>query len=584
MTGQPDLVIRFAGTAGEGVLTVGDLLGAILARGGRHVLCSVRYDAEVRGDKLSMSQVRVGSAPVRSAGDLPHILVCFGKEAVAAHVPELAPGGLLVYDDKAIDEFGDITPYRAAPPPGAGALPLSFLEIAWKKVGKTETKNMVILGTVLHLLGLPAEAAEPVIRARFGRKEALLAANLAAVALGHGAAPAAASPRPLPPGDGRRRVFLAGNQAVALGALAAGCSFFAGYPITPASEIMEALARHLPRCGGTCLQLEDEMAALGAVLGASFGGAKAMTATSGPGLSLMSELVGFAAMAELPAVIVDVQRGGPSTGLPTRPEQADLHQAVFGAHGESPRIVLAAHSVAGCFHRTVEAFNLAERCQTPVILLSDQLLGQSRATVDLDEVAEIAVENRLRPDAEALRAYRRYPVTAAGVSPAALPGDERGHHLVTGLEHTEAGLPDYTPAVHRRMSEKRLRKLALVTEPGFRLAGGDGAPRLLIGWGSTCGVLEEAAERLDAEGIATGVVALERLHPWPAGLAAALAGRALVCVEMNFTGQLHVLLGAYGLAARRVPWEGGAISAAAVCDWVRSAVHEEQGGRDAGTL
>jgi 2-oxoglutarate ferredoxin oxidoreductase subunit alpha len=583
MTGQRDLLVRFAGTAGEGVLTVGELLGGILARGGHHVLCSVRYDAEVRGEKLSMSQVRVGPVPVPSAGDQPDILVCFGKEAVAAHVRELAPGGLLVYDDKAIDEFGDITPFRTTPPPGAAALPLSFLEMAWKKVGRTETKNMVILGTVLGLLGLPAGAAEPLIRERLGRKEGLVAANLAAVALGHAAAPAAAS-RPLPPGDGRRRAFLTGNQAVALGALAAGCRFFAGYPITPASEIMEEMARHLPRCGGTCLQLEDEMAALGAVLGASFGGAKALTATSGPGLSLMSELLGFGAMAELPAVVVDVQRGGPSTGLPTRPEQSDLHLAVFGAHGDTPRIVLAAHSVAGCFHRTVEAFNLAERCQTPVILLTDQLLGQSRATVELDDTAEIAVESRQRPDAESFSAYRRYRLTASGLSPAALPGDEQGHHLVTGLEHTEAGLPDYTPEVHRTMSGKRLRKIGLITEPGFRLTGADGARRLLVGWGSTCGVLEEAARRLAAEGIEAGVVALERLHPWPPALAAAVAGRSLLCVEMNFAGQLHTLLGASGIAANRLPWEGGPISVASVCAWVRGAVGGAGEGRDVGAV
>jgi 2-oxoglutarate ferredoxin oxidoreductase subunit alpha len=375
-------------------------------------------------------------------------------------------------------------------------------------------------------------------------------------------------------GDGQARPFLSGNQAIALGALAAGCRFFAGYPITPASEIMDELARHLPRFGGTMVQLEDEMAALGAVLGASFGGVKAMTSTSGPGLSLMSELINLGAMTEIPAVIVDVQRGGPSTGLPTRPEQSDLQQAVFGVHGESPRVVVAAASVTDCFMRTVEAFNLAERCQTPVILLSDQLLGQSRATVEEGELVAVELEGRLAADADALRAYRRYRDTASGVSPAAVPGTEGGYHFATGLEHGEDGLPDYTARGHRLMSRKRWRKLDLIREAGFRILGGDGAPRLLIGWGSVCGVLEEAARLLAAEGIATGVVAVERLHPWPKALGAVTEGRAVFCVEMNFTGQLWALLRAQSVEAALLPWTGGGIAAEEVCDWVRALVSE----------
>jgi 2-oxoglutarate ferredoxin oxidoreductase subunit alpha len=566
-----DLVIRFAGTAGEGVLTVGELLGTILARSGYHVRCTVRYDAEMRGEKLSMSQVRVSTAPLLSPGDFPQLLVGFGREAVEAHVRELAPGGLLVYDDKAIDEFGDVTSYRAAPPPGAQVLPIPFLEIAWKRAGKTEAKNMVILGAVLEILGLPATQAEPLVRERFGRKGALLTANLLAVELGRAAAAAAGAPRlALAAGDGRSRTFLTGNQAVALGALAAGCRFFAGYPITPASEIMDELARHLPPAGGCVLQLEDEMAAIGAVVGASFGGVKAMTATSGPGLSLMSELVNFAAMAELPAVVVDVQRGGPSTGLPTRPEQSDLQQALFGVHGESPRIVIAASSVADCFSRTVEAFSLAERCQTPVLLLSDQLLGQSRATVELEEPGAAAIEERLQPNEAALHPYQRYRGTASGVSPMALPGTAGGHYLATGLEHTAGGLPDYTPQMHRLQSEKRFAKLALLDDPGFRVLAAGDAPRLLLGWGSVCGILQEAALRLCSEGLPTGALAVERMHPWPQGLAAAIGGRGATCVEMNFTGQLHALLRAHDIPAAPLPWTGGPIAVADVCAWVRA--------------
>ena len=577
MPGDADLIIRFAGTAGEGVLTVGDLLGRILARTGRHVLGTVRYDAEVRGEKLSMSQVRVATALVLSAGDRPAILVGFGREAVEAHLTDLAPGGLLIYDDKAIDEFGDVTAYRATAPAGCETLPLSFLEMAWKRAGRAEAANMVVLGAVTKVLGLPRETAEAVVQERFGSRGAAAEADLKALALGWEAATAAGTFRPLAEGDGKARPFLSGNQAVVLGALAAGCRFFAGYPITPASEIMDELARHLPRFGGTVLQLEDEMAALGAVLGASFGGMKAMTSTSGPGLSLMSELINLGAMAEIPAVIVDVQRGGPSTGLPTRPEQSDLQQAVFGVHGESPRVVVAAASVADCFMRTIEAFNLAERCQTPVILLSDQLLGQSRATVEEGELLVGELEGRLAADADALRVYQRYRDTASGASPAAVPGTEGGHHFATGLEHGEDGLPDYTAHGHRLMSQKRWRKLGLIREAGFRILGGDGAPRLLIGWGSVGGVLEEAARLLAAEGVATGVIRVERLHPWPKALSAAIGGRPVFCVEMNFTGQLRALLRAQGVDAALLPWTGGRIAAGEVCDWVRARMREQGG-------
>jgi 2-oxoglutarate ferredoxin oxidoreductase subunit alpha len=322
------------------------------------------------------------------------------------------------------------------------------------------------------------------------------------------------------------------------------------------------------------LQMEDELAALGAVVGASFGGVKAMTSTSGPGLSLMSELINLCAMAEIPAVIVDVQRGGPSTGLPTRQEQSDLQQAVFGVHGESPRLVIAAASVADCFTRTVAAFNLAERCQTPVILLSDQFLGQSRATVEEGELVVGEIEGRLKTDADALRAYLRYCNTVSGVSPTAVPGTEGGDHFATGLEHGEDGLPDYTARGHHLMSQKRWRKLGLVREEGFRILGGDGAPRLLIGWGSVGGVLEEAARLLSAEGIATGVIVVERLHPWPESLGAAVGGRAVFCVEMNFTGQFRALLGGHGVEAALLPWSGGGIAAREVCYWVRARVRE----------
>jgi 2-oxoglutarate ferredoxin oxidoreductase subunit alpha len=322
------------------------------------------------------------------------------------------------------------------------------------------------------------------------------------------------------------------------------------------------------------MQMEDEMAALGAVIGDSFGGARAMTATSGPGLSLMSELLGLAAVGELPAVIVDVQRGGPGTGLPTKPEQSDLLHALHGGHGESPRIVLAPASIAGCHAAILEAFALAERCQTPVLLLADQLLGQGKQTVEAFAPAGPPAE-RLQPTAEELRGYRRYRLTPTGVSPMALPGTPGGEHFVTGLEHGDRGLPDYTARTHRAMTEKRFLKLGLVTGAGFSTDLPPGAGPVLVGWGSVADVLREAAGLLRADGVAAGVLVVERVAPFPDGIAAALAGRRVCCSEMNFSGQLASVLRAQGIAAALQPWDGAVPTARGVAAWAAALVAEE---------
>jgi 2-oxoglutarate ferredoxin oxidoreductase subunit alpha len=574
-----DIVVRFSGTAGEGVLTAGDLLGALCAQRGYHVRVSLSYDAEMRGDKLSSSQVRIATAPIAGRGDRPRLLAAFNREAVAAHRGDLEPGGLLLYDDKTIDDFGETAQWRAGAPPGGETLAIPFLELALRRAGRPESKNIAVLGAVCALLGLPADAALAAVEARFGAAGRVADGNRAALALGFEAAAASGMALRLAPGDGRERLLLSGNQAVARGAVAAGCTFFAGYPITPASEIMEELARRLPAAGGIVMQMEDEMAAVGAVVGASFGGARAMTATSGPGLSLMCELIDLAAVAEVPVVVVDVQRGGPSTGLPTKPEQSDLLHALHGGHGESPRIVLAPSSVAECYARTIEAFALAEACQTPVLLLSDQLLGQGKETVDALDAPAAPVAGRLQPTADELREYRRYRLTASGVSPVALPGTPGGEHFATGLEHNEHGLPDYTPGTHRAMAGKRARKLALVTGAGYRADLPAGGGPVLVGWGSVAGALHEAAALLREQGIPAGVAVVERPAPFPAGLAGALAGRTVLCVEMNFTGQLASLLRLAGIAAASLPWDGAPPAARGIAAWAASIAAGEGGSR-----
>lgn len=575
MAGRKELTIRFSGTAGEGVLTAGDILARALARAGYHLFYTVEYDAEVRGDKLSMSQLRISSNPLLSQGDRPDLLVAFSVEAAEAHLDSLSPDGVLIYDHKVIDAFGETTVREVEAGEGRQSIPIPFLELAWKRAGRAESKNMVALGAVAAMLGVSGAAITGAVLDRLGSEGHAAAANRKALALGIESAEHIDTGGRMAPGDGLRRLYLSGNQAVVLGALAAGCRFFAGYPITPASEIMEGLARVLPEVGGAVMQMEDEMAALGAVLGASFGGAKAMTATSGPGLSLMSELINLGAMAEVPAVIVNVQRGGPSTGLPTRPEQSDLNLAVYGVHGESPRIVFAPTSVEDCFYRTIEAFNLAERCQTPVILLPDQFLGQSKGTVRNLDPSRVPVEERKMPAPEDMEEYRRYRRTESGVSPMAVPGMGGGHYLATGLEHTDRGLPGYKPETHRKMHEKRFRKLELIRDNGFICDGDGGETCFIVGWGSTAGVLREAASGLKADGVPLGVLVVNRLNPWPTGLADILRGKTVYSVEMNFTGQFNSLLRQHGIVAVTMPWEGRIFSAAGIAEWVKMCIKGE---------
>src|SRR3954453_13669677 len=319
--------------------------------------------------------------------------------------------------------------------------------------------------------------------------------------------------RPAREGDARR--LLSGNQAICIGALPAGLTYYAGYPITPASDILEWLAGRLPRFGGAAIQTEDEIAALASVLGASFAGRKAMTATSGPGLSLMAELVGLAGMAEIPAVIIDAQRSGPSTGMPTKTEQSDLNHALFGGHGEAPRVVMAPTSVEDCFHVIVEAFNAAERFQVPVIVLSDQSLSHRLETVRRPDFSAIEVISRERPDAGQNGSYRRYELRPDGVSPMSVPG-AHGAYVSTGIEHDEAGNPHYEPELHEAMMSKRFRKLQPLARDGrITFTGPERGDVGLLGWGSTEGAALEAAQICLDRGVAVSTCYPRTLAPLP---------------------------------------------------------------------
>src|SRR6202162_1290411 len=367
---ENEVTIRIGGESGEGTISGGDIIALGAARWGYHVYTFRTFPAEILGGPC-MFQVRIGDQPIKSMGDYPDILVCLNKEAYDRNISDLRHGGVLVYDPSDFTpDAGDFIAYG-----------VPFNELARKEVQLFQTKNMVMLSAISALFGLPLEAIVQVVESKLSKSRKsnpiLMEKNMLALDIAQKYVAEQLTKRDayqLGPVEKADRVVLNGNQAVIAGALMAHCDFFAGYPITPASDIVEGLAKELPQIGGTFMQAEDEIAAMTAVLGASFGGARSMTATSGPGFALMSEAIGYASMAELPAVIVDAQRAGPSTGMPTKMEQSDLSFALYTGHGDTPRIVVAPADVADCYTLIVDAFNMAERYQVPVIFLTDQSL------------------------------------------------------------------------------------------------------------------------------------------------------------------------------------------------------------------
>lgn len=518
-----ELTIRLAGTAGEGLLTAGDILSKSFFRLGNYVFNYSTYEAEIRGERPSSTQIRVSDEPILSQGDRPDILIAFGGRDVDLNIDELMEGGSLIYDPRPVDPFGDVSTYLPETKRDIRLVPLPTMEMAYRILKRPLTRNMAIVGALAYLLRMQKDVVSRVIGERFkdgGRMNS--ASNIEALEAGYGYCKDNLKDISFPhlPGSGKvekrkRRLFLSGNEAVSLGALASGATVFSGYPITPASEIMEFMAKNIKSIGGVCMQMEDEIASLGVVIGASFAGKRAFTATSGPGISLMAELIGYASMAEVPLVIVDVQRGGPSTGMPTKTEQSDLLFSIFGSHGEAPRIVLAPSSVADAFDVINDAFSIAWRYKVPVILLMDQFLSQRREVVEGIDMVLSQIENE--------------PISSEG-------------YTITGLEHTENGQPAYDPDLHRVNMERRFKRLEGVSE-GFEAIRRYGPEEGDIGvftWGSSLGVVMEAC----AETGRAGVCGIRLLNPLPSDSIKkfAMGFKRLCVVEANYTGQMARLL------------------------------------------
>jgi 2-oxoglutarate/2-oxoacid ferredoxin oxidoreductase subunit alpha len=569
-----EVTIRIGGESGEGTISGGDILALASARWGYHVYTFRTFPAEILGGPC-MFQVRISDQPVKSMGDYADVLICLNKEAYDRNISDLRHGGVLIYDPSDFTpETGDCITY---------AIP--FNEIARKRIQLFQTKNMVMLGAISGLFGPPLEAIIQVVQSKLSRSRkantTLMEKNLLALETAKKYVTERLSkhdPYILGAVEKADRVVLNGNQAVVAGALAANCRYFAGYPITPASDIMEAMAKELPQVGGTFLQAEDEMAALASVLGASYGGVRAMTATSGPGFSLMTELIGLSSMAELPAVIVDAQRAGPSTGMPTKMEQSDLSFALYAGHGDTPRIVVAPASVADCYTLMVQAFNLAERYQMPVLFLTDQSLTARVESVDADVFQLLPIEERAQYTNQAhngtsqseqalvgtgvSHGYARYEYTDSGVSPISTPGRGAPAYVATGLEHDEMGHPNYEPEDHTAMMQKRFRKLATAAEeiPQPQRYGAEDATIGIIGWGSTEGAINEAVDRARARGYKVASLHPRVLSPLPDKTIRSFiqSVQKVIVPECNYSGQLANLLGAnFGLQAIRINKFGG---------------------------
>lgn len=531
--------VAIAGSGGAGVMTAGTLLLDAAARAGLYGLMVRTSGPQIRGGEAA-ALLRLGPQPVATLDDGFDLLLAIDWQNLHRFADEipLSQGSLLV---------GDIDAGEA--PQALRSSGARLHALALKKTAKAAGGawvNMIALGLAGTLAGVPAAALEASLRASWKRGDEALAPNLAA--LRHGVTMALGLPgeRPLPlvppPSAAAGRWLISGNEAAGCGALRAGVRFVAAYPITPATELLEWMAPALAKVGGTLLQAEDELASVNMIIGASYGGVPSLTATAGPGLALMTEGIGLAVAAEVPIVVVDVMRGGPSTGIPAKSEQSDLSFAVEGLHGDAPRLVLAPNSIADCLATTEWAVQLAEALQAPAIVLSDQFMGQSRAVIDRPAHAGV-VARRLTapaPTAADAPAYHRYLDTESGISPMAVPGTPGTVYTADGLEHTERGIPSSQAADHQRQLDKRQRKLDQ-HDYGPRWADVEGdADLAVITFGSTTGAVREAVARAAAQGVALRLLALRLLAPLRTdALAEALLGvRQVLVVEQNHGGQL----------------------------------------------
>ena len=525
---ETDIQLMFCGSAGDGTIAVGDIFKRAMAKAGYKVIAFDIYPPEIRGFGKCISRVRVTSRQAYSLKQESDLLVSLNDSYAIPHVPEVRDFGSVIYDNAPITSMAEGEHISGHLLPGQLPYGLRIREISDQTTGGSKSKNIVALGYLAGLLGIKQEPFHQIIGDKFRHKgSAISESNLLAfdTAYAEGASTFRLDFIELGAPErqeiGSKVQMMTGNAAVVRGCLDAGLDCFFGYPITPATSIMERLATELPRRGGRLLQTEDEISAIAATIGAGYAGVRAATATSGPGLALMVEMLGLGVIGEVPAVIFCSQRGGPSTGMPTKTEQSDLHLAVYGGAGDAQRIVLAPTNVEGAYRCAGKAFEMAEKYQTPIIVLLDLYLSNRYETVLLPRQNPFEADSvKHRSNVERGVPYKRFAFTDDSVSPRTIPGEEGGIHVITGLEHNELGRPNDQSDMHTRMSEKRHKKLlAALDHPGITIHkrfGDQGRVDVgILGWGSTVGEILEAMLMAQAEGISCSVMKVVMLSPLP---------------------------------------------------------------------
>lgn len=534
-----DVVIRLAGNSQDGIQTIGGFLARLAGRTDKDVMTYMTIPATISGGP-SIFQVRMGTGDILSAGDQADFLVAFYQHSYENHIASLRPGGVLIYDSD------HVKPSEGDKDHLAVAVPITSRTIeAVGGAAKDKGKNMFVLGLLGRLFDLDVTRLTGLVKERFGGRSEDIVRN-AMLAFDAGYSWPAQNIRDCyfqldaaTSTSGRPQVTMDGNTALTLGLLAAGVRYGAGYPITPWSTIMEMLRTELQKYGGVFVQAEDELAAVSYALGFAYAGHLAVTGSSGPGLSLKMEALGWAVMSEIPLIVINVQRGGPSTGLPTNVEQSDLLQAIYGSHGDAPRIVLAPQNVEDCFYIALEAGRLAREASVPVIILTDQALASRIEAFEEPDLEKLMVQPSLDV---APRGADFKPFPLDRVTRHAPPGTKMvgtPYPTVTGLEHDEQGHPTANPALHMKMTAKRREKLKQIGAqlPRPTVHGDPEGDILLIGWGSTYGPIREAVNRARRAGDKVGHVHLRHIHPLPPELERIFARyRQIFVVEMNDEG------------------------------------------------
>ena len=538
---------KVGGQQGEGIESTGEIFATAMNRKGYYLYGYRNFSSRIKGGHTN-NKIRVSTLPVHAVSDDLDILVAFDQETIEVNHHEMRADSVIIADSKAKpDKPEDCR---------AQMIDLPFTKTA-KELGTTLMKNMVAVGATCALMDLETETFESLITAMFEKKgDKVVEMNIQALHEGYRLMQeqleTVEGDFQLTASQQDPHLYMIGNDAIGLGAISAGSRFMAAYPITPASEIMEYMIENLPKVGGTVVQTEDEIAAANMAIGSNYGGVRGFTASAGPGLSLMMEAIGLSGMTETPFVIVNTQRGGPSTGLPTKQEQSDLMQMIYGTHGDIPKIVVAPMDAEDAFYLTMEAFNLAEIYQCPVIILSDLQLSLGKQTVEQLDYNAIDIQRGelIQSDIEREEGdksyFRRYALTESGVSPRPLPGLKGGIHHVTGVEHNQEGKTSEVAQNRQEQMEKRMRKTQhlLINEPVSGQETHDEADILYLGFISTKGAIQEGAERLEEQGIKVNHLQIRQLHPFPKDVVQEAVNKAkkVVVVEHNYQGQLSNIL------------------------------------------